>query len=70
MLIGIAFALATPLAYYYMREWLSTFAFKTDLNVSIFAFAGLVAFLVGALTVSFRSIRAATENPIKTLREE
>jgi putative ABC transport system permease protein len=70
MLIGIAFVLATPLAYFYMHAWLSTFAFKTDLNVSIFALAGLLAFLVGALTVSFKSIRAAMENPIKTLREE
>jgi MFS family permease len=68
--MGIAIGLATPIAYYYMREWLSTFAFKTDLNVSIFAFAGLIAFLVGALTVSFKSIRAAMENPIKTLRDE
>jgi predicted permease len=70
MLMCIAIVLATPIAYYYMREWLSTFAFKTDLNVSIFAFAGILAFLVGALTVSFKSIRAAMENPIKTLREE
>jgi ABC-type antimicrobial peptide transport system permease subunit len=70
LLMGIAFVLATPLAYYYMREWLSSFAFRTELNISIFAVAGMIAFFVGALTVSFKSIRAATANPIKTLKEE
>jgi putative ABC transport system permease protein len=70
VLMGIAFVLATPLAYYYMREWLSNFAFKTDLTFSIFVIAGLLAFFVGGLTVSFKSIRAATANPIKTLKEE
>lgn len=70
LLMGIAFILATPVAYYYLREWLSNFAFRTELSISIFVIAGLLAFLVGAVTVSYKSIRAATANPVKTLKEE
>ena len=70
LLMALAFVLATPIAYYYMNEWLSGFAFRTELHFSTFALAGLLAFVVGALTVSFKSIRAACANPVKTLREE
>jgi putative ABC transport system permease protein len=70
LLIAIAFVLATPVAWYYMGEWLSNFAFRTELDVWTFALSGLLAFLVGALTVGFKSMTAASANPIKTLREE
>lgn len=70
LLMGIAFVLATPLAWYYMREWLDTFAFRTELSAGVFATAWLIAFFVGALTVSFKSVTAALANPIRTLKEE
>jgi putative ABC transport system permease protein len=70
LLIAIAFVLATPVAWYYMGEWLSNFAFRTELDIWTFALSGLLAFIVGALTVGFKSMTAANANPIKTLREE
>ena len=69
-LMAIAIIIAVPIAYYYMQLWLSKFAFRIELNMSIFIVAGSVAFIVGALTVGYKSYRAAILNPIKTLRDE
>jgi ABC-type antimicrobial peptide transport system permease subunit len=69
-LMIIAFIAASPLAYAYMQRWLSDFAYRTDAGIGLFAIAGAVTFLVGALTVSYRSYKAALANPVKTLKEE
>lgn len=53
-----------------MQLWLSKFAFRFELNMSIFIVAGSVAFIVGALTVSYKSYRAAIINPVRTLKDE
>jgi putative ABC transport system permease protein len=68
--VGIAFAIATPLAYYFMNIWLQNFAYSTNLNWRIFAFAGLVVFSIVVITVSWQSWRAATRNPVEALRYE
>ena len=69
-LIFIAFVLATPLAWYFMDKWLEGFVYHV--NVSWLSFlAGLVATVVIALlTVGYRSVRAATSNPVDALRTE
>ncbi len=69
VLMGIAFVIAAPLSYFYMRRWLSDFAYRIDLNIAIFAMAGLFTFVIGALTVSYKSYTAALVNPARTLRE-
>ncbi|MBC8153900.1 MAG: ABC transporter permease [Bacteroidetes bacterium] len=69
-LIVIALVLVTPLAWWATNEWLSTFAYRTDLAWWVFAGAGLLAIVVALLTVSFQSIRAALMNPVKSLRSE
>jgi len=66
----IAFVIATPIAYYAMNNWLENFAYKTDLRWWIFALAGLLALGIALLTVSFQSYKAATKNPIESLRYE
>lgn len=68
--IGIAFVIATPIAYYAMSRWLENFAYKTALSWWIFALAGIVSLLVALLTVSWQSWRAATRNPVEALRYE
>ncbi|HKJ79944.1 MAG TPA: FtsX-like permease family protein, partial [Prolixibacteraceae bacterium] len=68
--VAIAFVIATPLAYYTMNKWLENFAYKTSLSWWIFAFAGLLALGIALLTVSFQSWKAATRNPIESLRYE
>ena len=68
--VAIAFIIATPLAYYAMNKWLENFAYKTSLSWWIFALAGLLALGIALLTVSFQSWKAATKNPIESLRYE
>ncbi len=68
--VGLAFALAIPIAYYAMHKWLESFAYKTTLSWWIFALAGLLALGIALLTVSWQSWRAATRNPVEALRYE
>ena len=68
--VAIAFVIATPIAYYAMQKWLENFAYKTNLSWWIFALAGLIALGIALLTVSFQSWKAATKNPVESLRYE
>ena len=68
--VGLAFALAIPVAYFAMNKWLESFAYKTALSWWIFALAGLLALGIALLTVSWQSWRAATRNPVEALRYE
>ena len=69
-LILIAFFLAIPVAYHYCQGWLESFEYRTNLQATSFVMAGLLTFLIGALTVSFKSYQAASVNPSKTLKDE
>jgi putative ABC transport system permease protein len=68
--VVIAFVIATPLAWFAMHKWLENFAYKTELSWWIFALAGLLALGIALLTVSFQSWKAATKNPVESLRYE
>jgi len=68
--VVIAFVIATPVAYYAMQKWLESFAYKTTLSWWIFALAGLLALGIALLTVAFQSWKAATKNPVESLRYE
>jgi putative ABC transport system permease protein len=68
--VAIAFVIATPIAWYAMNKWRENFAYKTELSWWIFALAGLLALGIALLTVSWQSWRAATRNPVESLRYE
>lgn len=68
--VGMAFFITVPVAYYAMNKWLEGFAYKTTLSWWIFALAGVIALGISLLTVSWHSWRAATRNPVETLRDE
>lgn len=68
--LGIAFVIATPVAYYVMSRWLENFAYKTALSWWIFVLAGLASLIVALLTVSWQSWQAASRNPVEALRYE
>jgi len=68
--VAVAFVIATPIAWYAMHKWLENFAYKTNLSWWIFALAGLLALSIALLTVSWQSWRAATRNPVESLRYE
>jgi putative ABC transport system permease protein len=69
-LVCIAFIIAVPISYYVMSRWLQDFAYQTELAWWVFALAGIGAFLVALITVSYQSIKAALANPVKSLRSE
>jgi len=70
VLVLVAILLATPLAWYAVDQWLSSFAYKIDLAWWVFLLAGGLAVAVALLTVSYQSIRAALANPVKSLKME
>jgi len=69
-LVSVAFIIAVPLAWYAMDKWLEGFAYHIPVNVMVFVYAGAAALLIALLTVSIESIRAASANPVKALRNE
>ena len=69
-LVGVAFVIASPLAYYGMTKWLENFAYKTEISWWVFAVAGGSAIAIALLTVSWQSVKAALTNPVKSLRSE
>jgi putative ABC transport system permease protein len=68
--VAIGFIIAIPVSWYAMDRWLESFAYKTPLSWWIFALAGLLAFVIALMTVSWLSWRAATRNPVESLRYE
>ena len=66
----LANIIAWPVAYYFMNKWLQNFAYRVGLSVWVFLLSGLTAFGIALLTVSFQSIKAATANPVDSLRYE
>ena len=70
LLILLANLIAWPIAYYLMRDWLSGFAYQTDLNILPFAASTIMALIIAFGTVSMQAIRAARSNPIDALRYE
>jgi ABC-type antimicrobial peptide transport system permease subunit len=69
-MVLISFLIATPVAYYFMHNWLQNYQYRTNLSWWIFAVTGVGAVLITLLTVSFQSIKAAIANPVKSLRTE
>lgn len=69
-LVLIAFALAAPLAWFFIDWWLKDYTFKTEIGVGLFLLAGFTAFLVAWVTMSFQSFKAAANDPVKSLRSE
>lgn len=70
LLLIVAFAIAAPVAYYVMDNWLNGFAYHTDISLITFIVALIMMILVAGLTVGYRTYRAAVRNPVESLREE
>ncbi len=68
--VVIANVIAWPLAYFTMNKWLQNFAYKTSIGFWVFAISGVAALVIALLTVSAHAVKAATANPIKSLRYE
>ena len=68
--IALANIIAWPIAWYVANEWLQNFAYHTEMSWWMFALAGGIAFAIALVTISLQAIKAATANPVKSLRYE
>ena len=66
----IANVIAWPVSYFIMEKWLQNFAYKINIGIGIFIISGMLALIIAMLTVSIHAIRAATANPVKSLKYE
>lgn len=69
-LVLIALAIAIPLAWFFMQQWLNEYPYQIKISVWIFILVGIAAILIALLTVGYQSIKAAIANPVKALRSE
>ncbi|HEV3412602.1 MAG TPA: ABC transporter permease [Puia sp.] len=70
LLVGIAFVVATPVAWWFGHQWLQDFAYRTGLSWWVFVLAGLGAMGIALLTVGVQAVKTAMANPVKYLRTE
>jgi hypothetical protein len=62
--------LASPLAWYFINQWLQQYEYRVEVSWWIFAVTGGLTVLITLLTVSYQALRAALENPVKSIRSE
>jgi ABC-type antimicrobial peptide transport system permease subunit len=70
LLILVAFIIASPVAWYYMHQWLQQYTFRITIGIWFFAGTILCSLIIAWLTVGYTAIRAALANPVKSLRTE
>ncbi|GAB2638691.1 ABC transporter permease [Emticicia sediminis] len=70
VLVLISCAIAIPIAYYFMNDWLKQYEYKINISFGIFVIVVFLAIIITLLTVSYQAIRAATINPVKSLKTE
>jgi putative ABC transport system permease protein len=70
LLIGIAFLISAPIAWYFVHQWLQQYVFRLPISGWVFAAGGLLALLIALATISFQAFRASAVNPVKNLRTE
>ena len=68
--VVLANLVAWPIAYYVMHSWLKDFAYKINISPWVFLFAGIITLVIALLTVSSHAIKAATANPVESLKYE
>ena len=70
VLVLLSSIIATPIAWYYLKSWLTNYDYRITIGWEVFALAAGVALIITLLTVSFQAIKAAIANPVKSLRTE
>jgi len=70
ILITIAFIIASPVAWYFMNQWLQDYVYRINISWWIFIVGGISSIIIALMTVSFQAIKAALANPVKSLRSE
>lgn len=68
--IMVALAIASPVAWYFMNRWLEGFAYHIEISWWVFGMAGILAFLIAFITISYQSVKASLMNPVNSLKME
>lgn len=66
----VAFVAAAPVAYLAVERWLENFAYRVEVEPAVFVLVGSAVVLIAVLTVSYQSVKAATADPVRSLRYE
>ncbi len=69
-LVGIAIFIAIPIAWYFCSQWLHNFAYRIEIRWWVFGLAGMIALGIAFFTVLLQSMKAASMNPVKAMRDE
>ena len=69
-LMVIAFIIATPVAWFAVDWWLRNYTYKVEVGIFVYLLAGAFAFVIAWLTMGYQSFKAATSNPVNSLRSE
>ena len=69
-LVIISCAIAIPLAWYFLHQWLLKYTYRTEISLWIFGVAGFGAMVITLITVSYQAVKAAMMNPVTSLRSE
>lgn len=69
-LVFLSFFIAFPLGYYLMNKWLEGFAYRIDIQWTLFGLAALITLIIAFTTIGWKSFRAATMNPVNALKDE
>ncbi|HMF71716.1 MAG TPA: FtsX-like permease family protein, partial [Flavitalea sp.] len=70
ILITVAFAIAAPVAWYVMSDWLNNFEYKIPIGADVFLLAMMISLFIAWITVGYKAIKAALANPVKSIRSE
>lgn len=70
IMILLAFIIATPLTYIFLLGWLDNFAYRVDISPWVFAVGAVLSMVIAMATISFHVIKAATANPVRSLRHD
>jgi hypothetical protein len=68
--VVISCVIASPVAFYYLHNWLQKYAYRVSIGVGVFIASGIAAIVITLVTISFQAIKAALANPVKSLRSE
>jgi ABC-type antimicrobial peptide transport system permease subunit len=70
LLVGLSCLIATPIAFYFLHQWLQGYYYRVSIGAGVFVYSALAALGITLVTISFQALKAALMNPIKSLRTE
>ncbi len=70
VLVIISSILASPIAFYFLQNWLQQYYYRIKIGPGIFIISAILAILIALLTISFQAVKAAIANPVRSLRSE